>query len=231
MLKTRGFGERDEAAETVERISPDQDGSHLASARHLAARNQPEQDPLERETGRPATSAGTSSASSLIGAGPYFGHDPEPNTAESSSGSISPGSGLGQLRSLIGGPVRSLTGDRQERMATGLGEAFEPPQQFGQASAQPYGQLPVDPGIPPEVVAQHLLVVDDDDSVRSACCEIARRMGFHVHEADSVPAARAILKRASCGCIAARYEATRWRRPAPARRDQSTASRDRGWWS
>jgi len=50
-------------------------------------------------------------------------------------------------------------------------------------------------GVRPETVtAQHLLVVDDDDSVRSACCEIARRMGFHVHEADSVPSARATLK-------------------------------------
>ena len=44
-------------------------------------------------------------------------------------------------------------------------------------------------------VAQHLLVVDDDDSVRTACAEIARRMGFHVHQADSVPAARSIMKR------------------------------------
>ncbi len=44
-------------------------------------------------------------------------------------------------------------------------------------------------------VAQHLLVVDDDDAVRNACAEIAHRMGFRVHQADSVPAARAILKR------------------------------------
>jgi two-component system response regulator HydG len=44
------------------------------------------------------------------------------------------------------------------------------------------------------VSSQHLLVVDDDDSVRNACCEIARRMGFQVHEAESVPSARAILK-------------------------------------
>jgi len=45
------------------------------------------------------------------------------------------------------------------------------------------------------VASQHLLIVDDDDSVRKACSEIARRMGFHVHEADSVPSARATLKR------------------------------------
>lgn len=50
-------------------------------------------------------------------------------------------------------------------------------------------------GKPAGVVAQHLLVVDDDDSVRGACSAIARGMGFHVHEADSVPSARSILKR------------------------------------
>jgi ActR/RegA family two-component response regulator len=44
------------------------------------------------------------------------------------------------------------------------------------------------------IATQHLLVVDDDDGVRSACLEIARRMGFHVHEAESVPSARGVLK-------------------------------------
>jgi two-component system response regulator HydG len=44
------------------------------------------------------------------------------------------------------------------------------------------------------MATQHLLVVDDDDSVRNACAEIARRMGFNVHTAESVPTARAILK-------------------------------------
>ena len=39
-----------------------------------------------------------------------------------------------------------------------------------------------------------LLIVDDDDSVRSACCEVARTLGFHVHQADSVPSARTIQK-------------------------------------
>jgi DNA-binding NtrC family response regulator len=42
--------------------------------------------------------------------------------------------------------------------------------------------------------ALHLLVVDDDASVRGACCEIAAGMGFVVHGAESVPAAQAILK-------------------------------------
>jgi DNA-binding NtrC family response regulator len=40
----------------------------------------------------------------------------------------------------------------------------------------------------------HLLVVDDDDSLRRACCEIAGGMGFRVHHAESVPAARTVLE-------------------------------------
>jgi DNA-binding NtrC family response regulator len=40
----------------------------------------------------------------------------------------------------------------------------------------------------------HLLVVDDDDALRRACCEIVRGMGFTVHNADSVPAARTVLQ-------------------------------------
>jgi two-component system response regulator HydG len=42
--------------------------------------------------------------------------------------------------------------------------------------------------------ALHLLVVDDDDSVRNACCEIARKMGFVVVSAADLAGARAILK-------------------------------------
>lgn len=40
----------------------------------------------------------------------------------------------------------------------------------------------------------HLLVVDHDDSVRNACAEIARKMGFAVVTAPTLDAARAILK-------------------------------------
>jgi DNA-binding NtrC family response regulator len=40
----------------------------------------------------------------------------------------------------------------------------------------------------------HVLVVDDDDAVRKACCSIAAGMGFAVVGADSATAARAILK-------------------------------------
>jgi DNA-binding NtrC family response regulator len=40
----------------------------------------------------------------------------------------------------------------------------------------------------------HLIVVDDDDSVRNACLEIARTMGFAVVGANDVETARGILK-------------------------------------
>ena len=40
----------------------------------------------------------------------------------------------------------------------------------------------------------HLLVVDEDDAVREACAEIARKMSFAVVSARDVAAARAILK-------------------------------------
>jgi DNA-binding NtrC family response regulator len=40
----------------------------------------------------------------------------------------------------------------------------------------------------------HVLVVDDDEAVRKACCQIAKGMGFAVIGADSATAARAILK-------------------------------------
>lgn len=45
-----------------------------------------------------------------------------------------------------------------------------------------------------KISTMHLLVVDDDDPVRNACCEIARGMGFLVHAADSVLSARNMLK-------------------------------------
>jgi two-component system response regulator HydG len=45
-----------------------------------------------------------------------------------------------------------------------------------------------------DLSALHILVVDDDDPVRRACCEIATGMGFMVHGAESVPSARSILK-------------------------------------
>ena len=40
----------------------------------------------------------------------------------------------------------------------------------------------------------HVLVVDDDEAMREACCEIARGMGFAVNDASSATAARELLK-------------------------------------
>jgi len=40
----------------------------------------------------------------------------------------------------------------------------------------------------------HVLVVDDDEAIRKACCKIAAGMGFAVVGADSATEARAILK-------------------------------------
>jgi DNA-binding NtrC family response regulator len=56
-----------------------------------------------------------------------------------------------------------------------------------------------DKGLQQEGSAEHLellhvLVVDDDEAVRKACCQIAAGMGFAVVGADSATAARAILK-------------------------------------
>jgi DNA-binding NtrC family response regulator len=52
--------------------------------------------------------------------------------------------------------------------------------------------VPVD--APEALPALHLLVVDDDDSVRNACAEIARKIGFVVVVAQDLEAAREILK-------------------------------------
>src|SRR5713101_1135264 len=51
------------------------------------------------------------------------------------------------------------------------------------------------PGAAKHFELLHVLVVDDDEAVRKACCQIARGMGFAlVLGADSATAARAILK-------------------------------------
>ncbi|WP_263384043.1 sigma-54-dependent transcriptional regulator [Granulicella arctica] len=46
-----------------------------------------------------------------------------------------------------------------------------------------------------QIPVLRVLVVDDDGPVRTACCEIAAGMGFHVSSAESVPEARAVLRR------------------------------------
>ena len=40
----------------------------------------------------------------------------------------------------------------------------------------------------------HLLVVDDDAAIRSACCEIATDLGFVSHTVSTIPAARSLLR-------------------------------------
>jgi len=62
------------------------------------------------------------------------------------------------------------------------------------ASGTPASQSALEPLPGAHLSALHLLVVDDDDSLRRACCEIVRGMGFTVHSADTVPAARAVLQ-------------------------------------
>lgn len=52
-------------------------------------------------------------------------------------------------------------------------------------------------GISEHLGLLHVLVVDDDDAVRKACCQIAAGMGFEVTGAESATAARAILKERS----------------------------------
>jgi DNA-binding NtrC family response regulator len=58
----------------------------------------------------------------------------------------------------------------------------------------PASQTAAEPLPTAHVSTLHLLVVDDDDALRRACCEIVRGMDFTVHNADSVPAARTVLQ-------------------------------------
>ncbi len=51
------------------------------------------------------------------------------------------------------------------------------------------------PGTTPRNASLQLLIVDDDASVRNACAEIASGMGLQTHVADSVPSARAHMRR------------------------------------
>ena len=53
----------------------------------------------------------------------------------------------------------------------------------------------VDGGTAERARSLRVLVVDDDPSVRSACCEIAAKIGYVVTSAGDVPEARVLLKR------------------------------------
>jgi two-component system response regulator HydG len=46
----------------------------------------------------------------------------------------------------------------------------------------------------PHYAAMQVMVVDDDDAVRNACCEIVRNMGFNVHCATDATVAQEMLK-------------------------------------
>ncbi len=88
--------------------------------------------------------------------------------------------------------------------ATGVG-----PERVGSAAPMASGELA---GVPPLTlyaaaqasakgvpVAEHfelihVLVVDDDEAVRQACCELAREMGFAVADAATATSARELLK-------------------------------------
>jgi DNA-binding NtrC family response regulator len=84
----------------------------------------------------------------------------------------------------------SVGGEAQRRLGVdGLaGRTAELPETL------PASQTATEPLPTAHLSTLHLLVVDDDDALRRACCEIARSMGFSVHNADSVPAARTVLQ-------------------------------------
>jgi DNA-binding NtrC family response regulator len=94
-----------------------------------------------------------------------------------------------------------LRSDRELGVSTPLlaGETHEfdtvqRPDHFGESMDEVFMDASEGLSALPELGIHHLLVVDDDESLRNACCEIARRMGFTVHSAESVPAARSLLQ-------------------------------------
>ena len=76
----------------------------------------------------------------------------------------------------------------------------------------------------------HLLVVDDDDAVREACLEIARKMGFATVGAHDVPSAQAILKHQKLDLVLLDFEAAgqHGRRAGPAGERQGAESGNAG---
>ena len=99
--------------------------------------------------------------------------------------------------------IGTLHGDEQpdSQAVTGVAQDMSGMQSGGGARWQPDWTLdarnnPIgeERSRPTGAAMLHLLVVDDDNPVRNACSEIARNMGFVVHGAESVPAARELLK-------------------------------------
>ena len=196
MLKTRGFGERDEtAAATAGPYAGGQAGAQAetrAGAQAATTRDGrivPGGQDLERPFNRLIGVTCHEEASAVRTAGQYAGQYAG-QAADQNAGQYAD-QNAGQDAGQYAGQDADQDADRtvaenparHEPMRT-IGETFG---NDGSAAASGARAGTI-------VTAQHLLVVDDDDSVRNACCEIARRMGFHVHSADSVPAARTVLK-------------------------------------
>jgi DNA-binding NtrC family response regulator len=86
---------------------------------------------------------------------------------------------------MVGGPVAGdavNAADAPSGVLVGVSPVSVPATETAAGAAKHFGLL-------------HVLVVDDDEAVRKACCQIARGMGFAlVLGADSATTARAILK-------------------------------------
>jgi DNA-binding NtrC family response regulator len=80
-----------------------------------------------------------------------------------------------------------------------LPSAQTPPPPTAFCAPHPSAVAPSTPNtVPPQL---HILVVDDDASVRSACAEIASSLGYATQTADSVPAARAALNQGAVDLV------------------------------
>jgi len=82
-----------------------------------------------------------------------------------------------------GGPARMIGSATVSESAPGVAVMHHGLQQVGSAEH-----------LDPMHGLLHVLVVDDDEAIRKACCKIAAGMGFAVVGADSATEARAILK-------------------------------------
>jgi DNA-binding NtrC family response regulator len=82
---------------------------------------------------------------------------------------------------------------RRAMLSTKIRDSFPNPPLF-RAHAQQAATQPGD-AVRGALPALQLLLVDDDPASRHTCAEIARRMGYEIHPADSITAARAFLQR------------------------------------
>ncbi len=168
MLKTRGFGEQDESKAAVAESSNMENSNYRDLAR-VRAESIGSPHPETSNEGLPGSAAWAAEPQSQFGKG--YGDGSAHNTEDPTSGDQ--GVVIGNLRS--GEGIRESGQTLQYEQGTD--RLVEPADASGT-----------------ELGIYHLLVVDDDEPVRNACCEIARQMGFAVQSAESVPAARAALK-------------------------------------